>query len=215
MHERTMPPRFGLSTKSDLSHDHGVNEQRRGRPRAIGTSDRVLEAAANLVGRHGYAGTSIDAIAKAAGVSKPTIYLRWSTKAELVTASIERRMAAEAPEFSGDVRTDLIAILRSLAQVVGGVDGMAVIGTALAEHSKHPALLDLWRQRAASVRRRQVQLVLKRGIESGDVRDGIDARAATDLLLGAYFSRALAGEKFTAGWEARAVDLLLDGLATD
>ena len=50
---------------------------------------RILDTAAAIFARDGYAGTSIDRIAEAANVGKPTIYARYGSKAKLLKAVIQ------------------------------------------------------------------------------------------------------------------------------
>ncbi len=51
--------------------------------RRIGSRTKIEDAAAELFAEHGFAGTSLDDVALAAGVSKGTIFYNYSTKAEL------------------------------------------------------------------------------------------------------------------------------------
>jgi AcrR family transcriptional regulator len=51
---------------------------------------RILDAAAELIQRWGYRKTTIDDIAKQAGVAKGTIYLHWKTREELFMALLIR-----------------------------------------------------------------------------------------------------------------------------
>ncbi|TDD21417.1 TetR/AcrR family transcriptional regulator [Nonomuraea diastatica] len=51
---------------------------------------RILDAATELVLRWGYDKTTIDDVAKRAGVAKGTIYLHWKTRDELFTALLRR-----------------------------------------------------------------------------------------------------------------------------
>jgi AcrR family transcriptional regulator len=53
-------------------------------------ADRILDAAAELILRWGYRKTTIDDIAKQAGVAKGTIYLHWKTREDLFLALIAR-----------------------------------------------------------------------------------------------------------------------------
>jgi TetR/AcrR family acrAB operon transcriptional repressor len=56
---------------------------------AAGTSEtdrRILEAAARLLVHYGYDKTTVDDVARAAGVSKSTIYARWKNKDALMEA---------------------------------------------------------------------------------------------------------------------------------
>ena len=52
--------------------------------------ERILEAAAELIVRWGYKKTTVDDIAKQAGVAKGTIYLHWKTREELFSAMLVR-----------------------------------------------------------------------------------------------------------------------------
>ena len=53
-------------------------------------ADRILDAAAELMLRWGYNKTTIDDIARLAGVAKGTIYLHWKTREDLFTALMRR-----------------------------------------------------------------------------------------------------------------------------
>lgn len=59
-----------------------------GRPRRPGVDDAVLAAAIELVTDQGYAGTTIDAIARRASVAKTTIYRRWRSKEALAVDAL-------------------------------------------------------------------------------------------------------------------------------
>lgn len=59
-----------------------------GRPRRKGVSASVLAATVDLVGSQGYAHTSIDDIARRAGVAKTTVYRRWHSKGELAVDAL-------------------------------------------------------------------------------------------------------------------------------
>ncbi len=52
--------------------------------------ERILEAAAELIVRWGYKKTTVDDIARQAGVAKGTIYLHWKTREELFSAMLVR-----------------------------------------------------------------------------------------------------------------------------
>ncbi|WP_181957889.1 TetR/AcrR family transcriptional regulator [Nonomuraea longispora] len=71
---------------------------------------RILDAAAELVLRWGYDKTTIDDVAKRAGVAKGTIYLHWKTRDALFTALLRR----ERVLMLGDVRRSEPATLSAL-----------------------------------------------------------------------------------------------------
>lgn len=57
-------------------------------------AERILDAAADLVLRWGYDKTTVDDVARRAGVAKGTIYLHWSSREELFAALLRRDRAA-------------------------------------------------------------------------------------------------------------------------
>jgi AcrR family transcriptional regulator len=145
---------------------------------------------------------SVDAVAARAGVSKPTVYLRHPTKADLATAAIASLRADPRPPPTGDVRADLVAHLRLFRRGIGRAGGMALLGTVLAEAEQTPELLALFRERLVAPRRR----------ERGELRAGADLRAAVQMLVGAWYAQELAGDPVPRDWPAGLVDTVLDGL---
>src|ERR1700689_3000391 len=76
---------------------------------------QVIEAAVTLFAERGLEATSMDAIAKASGVSKATIYRHWPAKDSLCLEVLGylHGLDEEPPVFdSGDFRADLIAQLQ-------------------------------------------------------------------------------------------------------
>jgi AcrR family transcriptional regulator len=69
-------------------------------------TDRILDAAATLIQRWSYNKTSIDDIARQAGVAKGTIYLHWKSREELFRALILREQAAVVREIQQRVAQD-------------------------------------------------------------------------------------------------------------
>ena len=57
---------------------------KRGRPRDPATDQAILDAARSVLARKGFTGTSMEGIARQAGVGKDTLYRRYKSKEELV-----------------------------------------------------------------------------------------------------------------------------------
>ena len=161
----------------------------------------------------GYARMSVDAVAARAGVSKPTIYLRHRTKADLATAAIAALQQRALPPPTGELRADLVAHLRHLRRGVQRPYGMAMIGTVLAEEAHTPELLALFRQRVVAPRRAALRAILETARERGELRRGADLDAAVQALVGAFYAQALAGTPFARGWPEPLVDVVLRGLS--
>src|SRR3954467_1668973 len=73
-----------------------------GRPRDPRVDEAVRRAALELLVEDGYQATSIQAIARRAGVSAPSIYRRWSSKAELIEAAVFPSDLVEPTDVDGD-----------------------------------------------------------------------------------------------------------------
>src|SRR5215216_6900338 len=87
-------------------------QKKEGRPRSADVDRRILRAAMRVMAREGYAGMSIEEVAAEAGVSRPTIYLRYPGKAELATAALASYRHVGRPEETDDTHSDLVARLR-------------------------------------------------------------------------------------------------------
>ncbi|WP_139146616.1 TetR/AcrR family transcriptional regulator [Arthrobacter sp. SW1] len=64
--------------------------------RVADTEQRILDAAAELFTKDGYAATTLTAIAEAAGVGHRTVYVRFGTKAELLKRALDIAVAGDA-----------------------------------------------------------------------------------------------------------------------
>jgi AcrR family transcriptional regulator len=63
--------------------------------KVVETRRRILDAAQELFLARGYGATTIDAIAEAAGVSVPTVYVRFESKRQLLQALLDRTIAGD------------------------------------------------------------------------------------------------------------------------
>ncbi|ELY4607907.1 TetR/AcrR family transcriptional regulator [Cronobacter turicensis] len=71
-----------------------------GAVRSEASHQAIIEAARTLLSEKGYAGFSIDGVARMAGASKPTIYRWWANKAQLIAEvyEVESARAIHIPE---------------------------------------------------------------------------------------------------------------------
>lgn len=74
-----------------------AQRRRHGSRRDPAIDTAVLAAARALLVERGYAATTIDLIATSAGVSRPAVYRRWRSKAELVHEALFPDLGPEAP----------------------------------------------------------------------------------------------------------------------
>ena len=74
--------------------------------RRVQRAHRILDAAAALILRWGYNKTTIDDIARQAGVAKGTIYLHWKTREDLFAALLKREKAELADDLKQRIAAD-------------------------------------------------------------------------------------------------------------
>ncbi|WP_182346449.1 TetR/AcrR family transcriptional regulator [Tomitella gaofuii] len=93
-------------------------------PRAV-REQQMLDSAIAVLAEHGYYGTSMDAIAKDAQISKPMLYLYYGSKEELFEACLDRESKrfiaaiAERAEPAEGPRETLEFTLRAVLEFVG------------------------------------------------------------------------------------------------
>jgi len=130
---------------------------------AAQTRARVLDAAAHEFARHGYAGTTLAAIARGAGVSVETVKLQGAKHALLLGAfevAFSGRESREQIMADAGMRAMLAAlpegqIVRALARFVADMNGRAVgvwlafTGAAPSDPAVRSALDDLLERRRA------------------------------------------------------------------
>jgi AcrR family transcriptional regulator len=106
----------------------------------------IVEAARRLFMADGYGATSMDAIARAAGVSKATLYSHFTNKAELFAAIIggECQRFAQLlwpPESeTGDVRSVLLQVAGAKIRFTGSAASCALYRIVVGESGRFPEL---------------------------------------------------------------------------
>jgi AcrR family transcriptional regulator len=169
---------------------------RPGRPRDSRRDEEILSAVLRLLADTSYSDLTIAAIARSAGVGKPTLYLRWTSKAAVVADAMVRVMSADPFPDLGDVRSDLVAGLRAMIDRLASTAAGRVLPGLVADLHNDPALLTAFQERYFQPRRRSIRAALERGVERGELTIGIDHELAVDMLVGpVYYSLLSRGEK--------------------
>lgn len=157
---------------------------------------------------------SIEAIAKEAGVGKTTIYRWWPSKAAVVIdAFMEHHLVKTPIPQDVPVRDALVTHLRSLIRQYRGPTGR-LVAQIIAESQYDAQTLDDFRTRFWDGRREAVTALVKRGIESGEIRDDVDAELVTEMLYSPVYLRLLFGHRpLSEKYADQAVTLAFQGLA--
>jgi AcrR family transcriptional regulator len=168
----------------------------RGRPRDPEADSAILRAALELFLEGGVDGTSIEQVAKQAGVGKLTVYRRWSDKVAMIAAAIEfsREQVEVAPvEDVSDVPVAEL-VERSLPAVAEAVTEprfRALVARVLGSSVSHPQLMATYWEHYVLPRRRVVRDRLERAKRENALPAGTDVDVVMDMLIGAMMHRLL------------------------
>ncbi|MFJ6392851.1 TetR/AcrR family transcriptional regulator [Streptomyces sp. NPDC091972] len=144
----------------------GVRTRRRG----AALEAAILSAAWDVLVTDGYENVTMDAVAARAGTSKPVLYRRWSSRAELLLAAILDKVptSSNPDEDHGDLRSDLIALLRPLADRFANVSP-EVVGQLNAAMLNDAELTRLLYTRVGQVDLRPaLERILQRATQRGE-----------------------------------------------
>ena len=160
-----------------------------GRPRDPDVERRVRHAACVVYGRQGWAGFSIDAVARECGVGKASIYLRWSDKRALLVDALVATLVQAEDVDTGTLRGDLVTLAtHHLASYVGELKDAALRMTTeapLTSDLREP--WEAWRESQVLAAR----AIVRRGMSRGEIAPGASVTLLLDTLLGAALMHAL------------------------
>lgn len=161
-----------------------------GRPRSEQVDEAILEAGLDLLATAGFDRLTMEGVAARAGVSKATLYLRWSSREDLVVAVVERFVSEIAIPDTGAIEGDLLHLMHDAVRVYRGRAG-AVMPGLVSALAYHPRLAESLRRLFLKPRRAALRTVLERGVRRGELREDLDYELALDFLGGPLFYRLL------------------------
>jgi AcrR family transcriptional regulator len=160
--------------------------------------------------QEGETGLAVERVAARAGVSKATIYRRWSSMDEVLLAAVEGLAEAIDTPDTGDLRRDLLAIADSLTGLFAGPHVARLVATLAAQMASRPELARAVRDGFLAGRRRAAADALAREQRRGGLRDGVDLEVAVDLLAAPFYYRLLmTGDPIDGSFAERVVDAVL------
>ncbi len=194
---------------------------------------RLLDVATSLFMERGFDGTSIDAVAEAAGVSKPTVYARYRDKRDLFVAVLRGRIRkwlapisaaaeAQASETSPkSIKTTLHELSRHMVAYTLAPEAGALQRILSAQAVQFPELAKLANEEGWLRTVRGVSSILRQSAARGQIKVE-DPELAADmflnLVLGHCKRLALYGiaadPKTVERHRKAAVDFFLSGIRT-
>jgi len=137
----------------------------------------LLEAALLLFVEKGFAATRSEEVARAAGVSKGTLYLYYPSKEELFKAVVRQNMSALIAEgiemagsYAGSSSELLIELMNIWWQKVGNTPAAGIHKIVLSEVRNFPELAQFYTDEVILPADRLFSTVVQRGIDRGEFR---------------------------------------------
>lgn len=159
-----------------------------GRPKDMEKRAAILEAAKALFVKQGFEGTSMDAIANKAGVSKLTVYSHYRDKetlfAEAVRSKCETLMPDELfrADLKGPLRKQLLAIARAFFNLITSEDAIAIHRTIVANAASAPKLATLFWDAGPMKVQEGLESFLRAEVEAGKLDIADLHRAASQFF---------------------------------
>jgi AcrR family transcriptional regulator len=187
-----------------------------GRPREQRADRAILRAAIELIAAQGVRDLRMDDVADRARVGKATIYRRYRSKGELVTAAVSALVSEITVPDTGSTRADLAALMHSAVEVYSGSVEAGVMPSLVDAMSRDVELARNVREGFLEGRRAALRAVLERGVERGDLRADLDLELTLDVLGGPLFYRLLiTGGPIDRQLADGVVELILRGFAPE
>jgi AcrR family transcriptional regulator len=142
----------------------------------------VLAAAIEEYSERGWAGLTMDGVAKRAGVGKSTIYLRWTNKEDMLAAAVASMGVDMVPHDTGSVRGDLEVLAETLHRGYQETIGWGMLRILVDAAGSGEAISEL--REVNEKHRGAAYAVLERGVERGELRAGVPGQLVINALYG-------------------------------
>ncbi|MBV9077053.1 MAG: TetR/AcrR family transcriptional regulator [Methylobacteriaceae bacterium] len=161
--------------------------RRVGRPRAEGKRDAIVDQAWDMFLTRGVQGTTLEAVAKAAGVSRVTLYSHFSDKTALFEATIRREMARleglQKTSAAGlPLRDTLVAFGMGLMTYLTSGAAVSFYSVLAGELRRHPDLASRFYWLGPGQTLRNLTALLAAAHERGEVALPSPVRGADQLI---------------------------------
>ncbi len=151
-------------------------------------AEQVIEAATQLFMEQGYGATSMDAVAKLAGVSKATLYAHFASKEALFEVIIGRACVRHSETLSRpgieqeDLRATLVQIGRDFVSFVMTDAALAIYRVIIAEAARFPELGRIFFESGPRLTLGRFAAFLAKAGEQGHLRIADPRRAAEQFI---------------------------------
>lgn len=162
----------------------GRQRSRPARRRGAELERAILRAALDELAEAGYAGLTMDRVARRAGTNKNAIYRRWPNRAALGLAAYRQLVQAdqELPD-TGELRGDVLELLRGTNRQWSSPEG-DILRSLLGSARDDPNLLAQLREQTADAGSTTWLMVLGRAVARGEAApEALHPRVATVAVV--------------------------------
>jgi len=156
--------------------------RRQGSRRDPAIDAAVLDAARALLVERGYSATTIDLIAATAGVSRPAVYRRWTSKAQLIHEAVFPDLGPQPPEddFVAEITRLCAGAIRMYADPVVRESIPGLLADLRSDRGMRQEISD----RLEAAARSQLAAKVDDAAAAGVARSGIGADTLMDVIAG-------------------------------
>jgi AcrR family transcriptional regulator len=156
--------------------------RRQGSRRDPSIDAAVLSATRRLLIDRGYAATTIDLIATTAKVSRPTVYRRWSSKAQLVHEVLFPDLGPEPP--ADDFAAEITRLCRGALAMYGDPAVREAIPGLLNDLRSDRRMRRVLSDRLEAAARNHLAERIDSAVADGTARREVDADTVMDVIAG-------------------------------
>jgi AcrR family transcriptional regulator len=149
----------------------------------------LLDAALDLFVERGFAATRLDDVARAAGVSKGTLYLYFCSKEELFKAVVRESVLPHLGEaegmldhFTGNTAELLRGLMTTWWDKIGNTKLSGLTKLMIAEAGNFPDLARFYQEEVIDRGEKLVTKMLERGMARGEIRT-VNIEIASRILI--------------------------------
>jgi AcrR family transcriptional regulator len=201
-----------------------VGETTEGGPMAGRRRDPLIEtkvtsAAITVYARKGLNGFTFDAVARAAGVGKPALYRRWSSREDLLIQALVT-IGFPTPRDLGSLRADFVDYAKQWVQWYRDQDRGLACARLWPDCAASPELSQVYFKIIVEPQVKAARQITRRAIDHGEIGTGLHSATIVELLIGAIgnhwmFTPAAKLSKLDRTFQAYAehlVDIILAGV---